>query len=273
MPVMDGYRATRLIRKVLGLKELPIVAMTAHAMESERQRCLDNGMNDHLSKPVEPDRLAEILAFYLRDNPTIAPVPVLKPCAPSWIGLAGFDEASALVRLGGKRQLFHRLARDFARDFGEATHDIRQAWRNGDTAAAREMVHTIRGVAGNLAAMDVLASATALEAAFSRQKSDEIDMALSRLEAALLVVVDSASGLLIDLLPADGDELGMDELNVALRELEELLSRNSLQAQDRFAVLRKSFFQHYPDAGIELQSLIEKLDFKSAAKLIRNILL
>lgn len=274
MPVMDGYRATRLIRTALGLKDLPIIAMTAHAMESERLRCLESGMNDHLAKPVEPETLTKILSAYLQDRPGIAPVPVLKPCAPSWVGLAGFDEAAALVRLGGKRQLFHRLARDFAQDFGHAAHEIRSAWKRGDVLAARELAHTICGVAGNLAANDVLRAAKTLEGVLSRDNPDAVAEALSRLEAALLVVVDSASGLLIDLLPGgEGDELSQEDLIAALRELNELLERNSLQAQDKFSEIRRSFFHHYRDFGVELQSSIERLDFRAASKILKKILL
>ncbi|WP_156302731.1 response regulator, partial [Methylogaea oryzae] len=65
MPVMDGYAATRAIRNELQLRELPIIAMTAHAMAEERQRCLECGMNDHLAKPIDKRTLHERLSYWL----------------------------------------------------------------------------------------------------------------------------------------------------------------------------------------------------------------
>jgi hypothetical protein len=65
MPTMDGLEATRLIRRSIGADELPIIAMTAHAMEQERQLCLDAGMNDHLTKPVDPKSLTRTLGRWI----------------------------------------------------------------------------------------------------------------------------------------------------------------------------------------------------------------
>ena len=69
MPEMDGFTTTKLLRRVPGLHKLPIIAMTAHALVEERQRCLDAGMNDHVSKPIDPDHLLSTLLRWAKPRP------------------------------------------------------------------------------------------------------------------------------------------------------------------------------------------------------------
>ena len=126
MPEMDGYEATWAIRRDLGNRKLPIIAMTAHAMKSERQKCLDAGMNDHIPKPVEPQRLLAVLARWIGERtgqPHPAPV-VQEPDTGPPAGLPdtvpGIDVAEALKRLLGNRELLVSLLVDFSERYAGA---------------------------------------------------------------------------------------------------------------------------------------------------------
>ncbi|HVR54914.1 MAG TPA: PAS domain S-box protein, partial [Pseudorhodoferax sp.] len=123
MPVMDGMQATRLIRADARHARLPIIAMTAHAMVEERERCLAAGMVDHITKPIDPPAMLLTLARWVQPRdaaPAQAPVPPAaqetvptSDAAPALPTLAGLDTAAGLARAGGKTALYLRLLRQF----------------------------------------------------------------------------------------------------------------------------------------------------------------
>ena len=166
MPVMDGLAAARAIRALPGAADLPIVALTAHALAEDRERCLDAGMNEYLAKPLDVDRLLHVLGRWIAGAATAArerlavasgdaaglPAPVVPP-APM-----GMDVETALRRLGGNERLLASVAAEFARDYAGSAATLAALAATGDDDAARRLVHTIKGLAGNLAA-DALAQA------------------------------------------------------------------------------------------------------------------
>lgn len=175
MPEMDGYQATTRIRSEERFSSLPIIAMTAHATMEERKRCLDAGMNDHVSKPIDPAFLFETLKRYY--IPTVGdavfPGPVVKatggsaPEAGTLPDIEGLDTKDGLSRLVGNKKLYLKLLRQFVDQQGDASTQIADALRGGDTAVAERLAHTVKGVAGSLGARPVQESAAKLEKAIS----------------------------------------------------------------------------------------------------------
>lgn len=154
MPEMDGYEATRLIRipETGALNpRVPIVAVTANAMPGDRERCLRQGMDDYLPKPIEPGRLAGILAKWLP-----APGPDGKPVsaggAPPAPAECVFDEAGLLKRLGGNKALAQRLVQGFLEEVPSQLGRLRQQLAEQDATGARRQAHTLKGAAANLSA-------------------------------------------------------------------------------------------------------------------------
>ncbi|MBK9964976.1 MAG: response regulator [Holophagales bacterium] len=166
MPEMDGYQATRKIRSDPRLATLPIVAMTAHATMEERQRCLDSGMDDHVSKPIDPALLLETVRRYLR--------PSVSSPAPGELEIpvvSGLDAEDGLRRVGGNRKLYLKLLREFVDRQGPAGDEIVAALAAGDTAVARRLAHTVKGVAASLGARGLPEAAGAVEKAIAAEIS------------------------------------------------------------------------------------------------------
>jgi two-component system, sensor histidine kinase and response regulator len=176
MPEMDGYQATAKLRSDARFAALPIIAMTAHATLEERQRCLASGMNDHVSKPIDPNALFQTVARYFRPAPgasgsvpAIAETsdPVLKTDGvPMEIPtVEGLDSADGLLRVAGNRKLYLKLLRQFCVQQSEAPAQITELLRAGDRPGAERTAHTVKGVAANLGAKTVQLVASELEKA------------------------------------------------------------------------------------------------------------
>jgi two-component system, sensor histidine kinase and response regulator len=197
MPGLDGYEATRRIRSSPATAGLPIIAMTAHAFASERARCLEAGMNDHVAKPVDPDQLANVLAHWVGRSPSA--VDRMPPRTPA--GSArnrrsdgarpAIDFPSALARVGGGRALLLRLLEEFAADCTSAPAQIRTALQGGDLDGARRQAHTLKGTAGNLSVTKVYAATIAVEKAIRAGNADRAVTLLEPLEAALGLAVEA----------------------------------------------------------------------------------
>ncbi len=152
MPEMDGYEATSRIRAQKRFRELPIIAMTAHAMAAERQTALEIGMNDHISKPIDPEAMLATLEkhLHLPSEPATAKSvrPVTGPTVLS--SIPGVDVEGGLKRASGNRRLYLDLLRRFLEAEEDAPARIREALVAGDMARAELLAHTLKGTAGNL---------------------------------------------------------------------------------------------------------------------------
>ena len=194
MPEMDGYQATKKIRSDARFATLPIIAMTAHATMEERQRCLDAGMNDHISKPIDPALLFETVGrFYKPASLATTPAPaevkatgVSAPKADELPAIAGLDTNDGLTRVAGNRKLYLKLLRQFVEQQGPAVGEITAALAAGDVALAERLAHTLKGVAGNIGAKAVHGVAAALEKAIhSKAAAAEVESAKQQVTAAL----------------------------------------------------------------------------------------
>ena len=133
MPEMDGFTATRLLRSDPRLQKFPIIAMTAHALVEERQRCLDAGMNDHVSKPIDPDNLFATLLRWAKPRPKTGQsqsqaVRRIKAADEVILPeIAGINLADGLKRVAGNRRLYRDLLGQFAAKQGDAAAQISAA--------------------------------------------------------------------------------------------------------------------------------------------------
>jgi len=179
MPVMDGLAATRAIRALPGCREIPIVAMTANAFEDDRQQCYEAGMNDHIAKPVIPERLYQVLRQWLPDPasrpdaepntitlPAVPPAPTFSPAETADVNLpdcAALTVEIGLRSLGGKRLRYRQFLDKFVEDHACDVDRIRAALSAEQLDEARRLAHGLKGVAATLGAMPLSEAALAVE--------------------------------------------------------------------------------------------------------------
>jgi PAS domain S-box-containing protein len=186
MPEMDGLTATRMLRQEPKFSDLPIIAMTAHALVEERERCLQAGMNDHITKPIDPDVLFSTLARWTKprqvaSEPARTRVSTETEFLPA---IEGIDIAGGLVRVAGNRRLYRSLLDQFAAKQADADIKIEEALAKGDREFAERIAHTLRGIAGNIGIVAVQEAAAKVEKAI-RESDSSVDAYIAQLRTAV----------------------------------------------------------------------------------------
>jgi signal transduction histidine kinase/ligand-binding sensor domain-containing protein/CheY-like chemotaxis protein len=173
MPEMSGFEATAAIRERERINgaHIPIIAMTAHAMTGDRERCLDAGMDDYVSKPIDQAILFKKIAEHssaaigvgglAKQTPAAEDLPA--PSPPNENNGIVFDYAAALARAGGDRELFAELAEYFIDDSAQLLAEIGQAVAQRDAAALKRSAHALKGAASNFSAKEVVTLARRME--------------------------------------------------------------------------------------------------------------
>jgi CheY-like chemotaxis protein/HPt (histidine-containing phosphotransfer) domain-containing protein len=180
MPVMDGFEATRAIRsgrsKVLNPK-IPIIAMTAHAMKGDRERCLQAGMDDYIPKPIAPKALTAALDKWLDQSPKQSnAIPAAQAGPPV------FDRHAFVERLLGDQDLVKEITADFLSDMPRQIDLLKRHIGRGNVKAAGIQAHSIKGAAANVGGLALSVAALALEKSAQTNRIDEVTALLPELE-------------------------------------------------------------------------------------------
>jgi two-component system, sensor histidine kinase and response regulator len=160
MPVMDGYAASKILREKYPL--LPIIALTADVVTKDRNRRVEAGLSDILTKPIQADTLFKTLAHFLHAQTTLAPA---MPVAglPQQGSPPGFDTPAALERVGGNMNIYRKAMRIFMDRNASMLDNFRNALESGDKATAKRLIHTLKGTSGTIGAIALSAAAERME--------------------------------------------------------------------------------------------------------------
>ena len=151
MPIMDGYKATEILRKTYSSSELPIIAMTANALKGDRERTIESGMNDYISKPINPELLFEILVKWLiGDNTQNIDKPLMETSNEK-IDILDFNRT--LVRLGNKQNFYYDLLKKYWENYSDLVNEFSNLRKNKQYVDAKRFVHSLKSVTGNIGAM------------------------------------------------------------------------------------------------------------------------
>jgi signal transduction histidine kinase/CheY-like chemotaxis protein/HPt (histidine-containing phosphotransfer) domain-containing protein len=229
MPVMDGVAATKAIRSNPRSHSLPIIAMTANAMDRDRQICLEAGMNDHLAKPIDPDKLFAALLQWIparkaavaTAQPAVAmPIPSAAKIDSEVVLIPGIDTAGALKRTGGNRKRYESLLSRFADSQASVVSDIRDALAAKDSATAKRLAHSLKGASANLGAAALAEAAAKAESAIESNR--EIGPSLEILSNSLRSIVAAISAALPKEPARDGSTAASADPSTVKKPLEHL---------------------------------------------------
>jgi PAS domain S-box-containing protein len=273
MPEMDGYTATKLIRTQPRLDGLPIIAMTAHALVEERQNCLDAGMSDHVTKPIDPDALLATLLRWAKPRhaasadetkPAITRYEILLP------EIDGVDIEGGLKRVVGNKRLYWNLLLQFASKQASAPAEIAASIESGDQKLAERIAHTVKGVAGNLGLSRVLASAERLERAI-RHKGVVDAPTLEDFSRVLGHQVEAIRGAMEAVTPyeppieKDYHEFDAQAASVVIGRLRSLLKASDGDTNEAFEAVERMLVGTVAGSRLDaLNAAINEFDFETA---------
>jgi HPt (histidine-containing phosphotransfer) domain-containing protein len=286
---------------------LPIIAMTAHAMAGDEQKSLDAGMNGHVTKPIDPEQLFAALRQWIpsaenrgQTSTTQPPTPAETPRETSQQAaepistttaeddfpqdMPGFDLAAGLQRLQGNRKLYKKLLRDLAATYAAVPGEIRAALDTEDMHQAHHLVHSLKGVAANLAATDLQAAAIEMEKLVKPGKAkqppapDMLNSKLSALQEALKMTLKSIETLgptevaAVDELPEDSVPVLSPELaREASERIREAADMGDITQLKSIADELTSRTNAFTALGNKIIGLAEEFDFEGIVKLANSL--
>ena len=295
MPVMDGFTATRRIREDLALLTLPVVAMTANAMASDREACLAAGMNEHVGKPFDLDHLVQVLLRQAGRGVAAAEVAAVVAAAspaqaraaqalPATVraaaNQAGVQIDTAMARLGGKAEVYRQMLQRFVDDLARMPAELQGLAQAADSAAAARALHTVKGVAATLGA-DALAAAAARgeSALLADHGPPTAQQALAAASAAIEAAGPGLQALLVALRPADlplaatpNAEIDSPALRQGLRHLAELLRHSDMGAMEAHSALQLQFAGALGERMRALDAAVAGLEFDPALRHCEQLL-
>ncbi len=285
MPVMDGITATKAIRSNPQRRTLPIIAMTANVMATDREKCIEAGMNDHIAKPIDPDELFAVLLRWIKPRngdraradvavASSSPVVSAKDPAPEMPEIAGIDTKAALRRTGGNRMRYEALLRKFADPSQGGVEEIRSALAAGDVSTAARAAHSLKGAAANLGATALAEEAAKVEYGITNgQRAEETLGALTSSLAAVVEAIRSALPAERVATPAaESESLDSGTVVQPLTRLKTLLKHDDGEAADFILEVRPVLSKVLTETEITtLADSVGNFDFEAALNSLSGI--
>jgi two-component system sensor histidine kinase/response regulator len=273
MPHLDGLGAAKEVRAweaEQSRRAVPIIAMTAHAMAGDAEKSLAAGMNDHVTKPIIPDRLFASLSKAIERRPGIgkdAGVVAPAAAAPSDqvalpAALPGIDIEDGLRRVGGNSRLYRDLLIRVVRDFGTAAAELERSLAAGDLTVTGRLAHSLKGVAGNVGARALSAAAGAVEAACAPDSTADRLRLVKEVEGPLRTVIDGLSVLQapVDLSAAQAIAGPVSQLPAEL--IAQMQAAAASADIDRLGQLVEQVATHDAALAAALRELVENFDIE-----------
>mgnify|MGYP001821722061 CR=1 FL=1 len=282
MPVMDGYTATKAIRGLSApTSSIPIIALTAHAMPEEREKCLLAGMNAYITKPINANDLFKVLgellgkqiSKQLKQTP-----PTISQSIPDNLlsKNSSLNMKTGLAQVMNDPALYMDLLISFVKKYREWPNNIFSSFKIGDLEECRHLVHTLKGVSGNLGMEKLFSLSVRLELHIRGNESDSIQQLLTEIEEETGVVCDFLSDWLEQnrnsQWGSEGSVKQLDGYNYNIEDLTDVLSKslknNSSKALKQIQLLRSQLDDEDTYVFNKIEQFAKDLDFDKARELL-----
>ena len=276
MPVMDGYEATHILRNTLGLTQLPVIAMTANAMASDREACLAAGMNDHVGKPFDLTHLVEVLRNHTgrsrAGEVNAQPSAVVASAITSDTAAlpTAVDTEGAIERLGGNVALYADILQAYLQETASLPDQLDALFAAGDSAAVVRLLHTLKGVSATVGASYLSGVAKSMEAAVKADVAPAAEQ-LRESAATFRHAVQSTLGAMEQIarryapvavdgsLPAGTAVVDLVRLRADAMDLLELLRTSDLRALEVHSAMPAAAAMPLSELGTTLGALRDAL--------------
>ncbi len=286
MPEMDGYDATREIRKLKDYKNLTIAAMTADAIAGVKERCLKAGMNDFVTKPIDPERLYKTLARWIRPERISTGKKVAslsdskKEHRVNIPVIEGLNTEDGLQRMNNSSELYLKLLGKFSKDYSTFISELKRSLEKERIEESERMVHTLKGVSGNIGATDLHKFTVSLDDKLKKQKKIDIDIEMSGLDNLLTPILNSINRVLkkeevAEIKSQKGQDEDMDKVQFRelLDELSVLLGNNDFDAAKRADELENlQGIGKYAEDLKKIKDYISDYEFYKAVKIVDKLI-
>ncbi len=287
MPLMDGYQATRIIRSKHSKKSLPIIAMTANAMSGDKDKCLEAGMNDYVSKPIKIDRFFEVLSRWTK------PVVAVKKEVPTSIELKSppnvevslpleslpnfqnIDIQSGLELMQGDLKSYRKLLVKFYQSNRHLQSELDQLYSTRNYEKISLLAHALKGVAGNLGIIKLSNATSNLENVCRENKpSSEVRKNLEQVFQQLTMTLSELQTLANEAPDSqDGQHCYTLDIDKSLKELKQQIQEQDTQALELAEEILHCFAEDSNQHKIikQVATELNNFDFAKASKLIKEI--
>ncbi|MCO4781337.1 MAG: response regulator [Candidatus Cloacimonetes bacterium] len=274
MPNLDGVSASKLIRENDGFKEIPIIAITANVMQGDKSECLEAGMNDYISKPIQAPLFYEVL------NKWLSPLKFIDQNGQT---LASFsksnfdilDVSKALSRLCNNLPLYIKLANNFYEDYHNIFETLISLYEQRDFEHFLRKVHTLKGLSGNLGAFRLQTHLEDIETHYHKQKLSKLSDCLSQLKDIISLVLGDCQKLIDQQEDKEQQHpfINSCDLYEKLLEINDLVKTHSFQTVLQYEKIHDSFTNTpYALEATKLKNLLSNFQFVKAQNIISSLL-
>lgn len=277
MPVMDGLEATRIIRSEDRFKDLPIIAMTAHALIGDREKSLQSGLTEHVTKPIDPDQLIKVLVHLLPEEPKQQPSPgqtdAAEPTVPS---IPTINTEKGLARVRGNYTLYRKLLVGFVKKGRPDREQLDTHLSRGEWNEAATLAHSMKGAAGNLGAEVLFRLLSDMETAIKdkhripEELMEEFDLELARMEDAILPWAPETPEPEPEQRTINAQEL--EKLRPQLLDLAELMRLHDVSALKSYKIIKPHLDNVAPGESHKLDKALDAFNYSEAQRICSLLL-
>ena len=283
MPVMDGYAATVAIRQHFNAEQLPVIAMTAHALDEQVEQIRSVGMNGHLVKPLEPELLYRVINAALEGSGQACQLPVEMDDSTAHVhvdepdilralqSIDGLQSRTAMGKLGHRRELYLDLVKDFSSRQQRLPDTLCRLYEEQAWSELYRLVHSLKSNAAYIGAFHLSQLSESVENAYGlgnrdRLLLDKLVAELTPLMAELAKLFNQANADSMD------EELDLVQLKLLLRQLIPLLERSDMTAEACLEdVLAMTKGTEFVDLAEQIASAVEDIEYEQATRLAKSL--